>query len=266
MIHATFCYCFKDGDFADNLKRLAGCGFEAVEIWQHDLESRPLHETAKALQDAGLKCSQICPYFNFVHSADEWHESMDVGLRCIDYSRDLGNPLIRVFTGPLGQDLRVCGADATPQQWDAAIRGLAGLCAQAEKHGVRFCLEVHPGTLAEDSHTTLKLISAVQSDSLVANPQIPLRGEDPWYSLGRLAGHIAHFHAHNWSDRLDGTATFLAAGIFDWERYLRTALRDGFDGCVSIEHASVSGQGDPWKAAEVDGAYLCQLADKLNVP
>ncbi len=263
MIHSSFCYCFK-GDFADNLKKIADCGFEAVEIWASELESRPIEETAKALQNAGLKCSQICPYFNFVHSMDEWQESIELGLRYIEYSRALGNPLIRVFTGPLKESERVCGIDATPEQWDAAIRGLAALCGEAEKYGVRFCLEVHPGTLAEDSHTTLKLINGVKSPSLVTNPQIPLRDEDPWYSLGRLAGHIAHFHAHNWSDRLDGTMVPLAEGIFDWESYLKMALIDGFDGYVSIEHAGASGGGDPWKAARIDGPYLRELAAKLN--
>lgn len=263
MIHSSFCYCFNDGDFADNLKRLAACGYEAVEIWSHDLESRPLEETAEALKAAGLKCSQICPYFNFVHSMDDLQDSMDLGLKYIDYSRALGNPLIRVFTGPLQPEQRVSPEDATPEQWDAAIRGLALLCAEAEKHDVRFCLEVHPGTLAEDSHSTLRLINTVNSPSLVANPQIPLKDEDPWYSLGRLAGHVAHFHAHNWSDRLDGKLTFLGEGIFDWESYLRTAVKDGFDGYVSIEHATAVGDGDPWKAAEVNGAYLRELAKKI---
>lgn len=263
MIHSSFCYCLKEGEFEENLRRIAGCGFEAVEIWAHDLEARPIEATAEALAGAGLKCSQICPYFNFVHSIDEWQASIELGLRYIGYSRALGNPLIRVFTGPLGE-AGVSGIDATEEQWDAATRGLAGLCMEAEQHGVRFCLEVHPGTLAEDSHTTLRLIKAVRSPSLVANPQIPLRDEDPWYSLGRLAGHVAHFHAHNWSDRLDGALTPLSQGIFDWEEYLRKAIKDGFDGYVSIEHADAAGGGDPWKAAEADGPYLRELTTRLN--
>jgi sugar phosphate isomerase/epimerase len=169
-----------------------------------------------------------------------------------------------VFTGPLAQDTQVTSATASPEQWDAAARGLALLCAEAEKHGVRFCIEIHPGTLAENSHSALRLLEPVNSPSLVANPQIPLLDEDPWYSLGRLAGHIGHFHAHNWSDHLDGTLTPLARGIFDWESYLRKALEDGFDGYVSIEHANVSGGGDPWRAAEIDGPYLRDLAASLN--
>ena len=264
MIRSSFCYCFADGDFADNLKRLADCGFEAVELWSYDLESRPIEQTARDLRRAGLVCSQICPYFDFVHSADEWQESVELGMRYIEYSRALGNPLIRVFTGPLGEGVRVCSAEALPEQWDAAIRGLAGLCAEAEKHKVRFCLEVHPGTLAEDSHSTLRLIRGVGSPNLVANPQIPLLNEDPWYSLGRLAGHVAHCHAHNWSDRVGGTLAPIARGIFDWESYLRTAQADGFDGFVSVEHARDSGGGDPWKAAAIDGPYLRELASRLG--
>lgn len=262
MIHPSFCYCFKEGDFTDNLKRLADCGFEGVEIWSYDLEARSIEETAQALSDSGIKCSQICPYFNFVESFDDWHESMEIGMRYIEYARALENPLVRVFTGPMAQERRVSGRTATIEQWDAAMRGLALLCAEAEKHDVRFCLEIHPGQLMEDSHSALKLINAVRSPSLVVNPQIPLMDEDPWYSLGRLAGHIGHFHAHNWSDEIGGTITFLPRGIFDWETYLRKALRDGFDGYVSIEHAPAI--GDPWEVAEVNGAYLRELAGKLN--
>lgn len=263
MIHSSFCYCFNEGDFDENLRRLADLGFEAVEIWQRDLESRPIEETRRSLDAAGLKCSQICPYFNFVYSADEWQESLEIGLRYIDHARELGSPLIRVFTGPLDASLRVTSDAASDEQWDAAIRGLAMLCSQAEPHGIKFCIEVHPGTLAEDSHSTLRLIEGVRSPSLVANPQIPLKNEEPWYTLGRLAGHIGHFHAHNWSDHLGGTLTPLAKGVFDWEAYLRTAVADGFDGYVSLEHTNVSGGGDPWAAAEIDGPYLRELAVRL---
>lgn len=263
MIHSSFCYCFKEGDFTDNLKRIADYGFEAVEIWSYDLEARPIEETVKALDEAGLKCSQICPYFNFVHSMDEWQASIELGMRYIEYSRALGNPLIRVFSGPLGERA-VWGNDASAEQWDAAIRGLAYLCVEAEKHGVRFCLECHPGVLHDNSHHALRLIDGVKSPSLTANPQVPLLGEDPWYSIGRLAGHIAHFHAHNWSDHLEGKLTFLGSGILDWEAILTMALEDGFDGYVSIEHAKESGGGDAWKTASVEGPYLNELARKLN--
>lgn len=261
MIHSSFCYCFEDGDFADNLKRLAGYGFEAVELWHGELEKRPIEETVQALADAGLKCSQICPYFNFVHSTDEWYESLQIGMEYIERAKALGNPLIRVFTGPLGEN-EVCGADASPEQWDAAIRGLALLCAQAEDDGIKFCLEIHHGQLAEDSHTALRLLEGVRSPSLVANPQIKLKDEDPWYSLGRLAGHIAHFHAHNWDE--NGNWVLLSKGLFDWESYLAMALKDGFDGCVSIEHAGITGGGNPWVAAEADGRYLSEMMSRIN--
>jgi len=262
MIYSSFCYCFKEGDFADNLKRIASCGYDGVEIWSYDLETRPIDKTVEALENAGLKCAQICPYFNFVGSFDDWSNSMQIGTQYIEYARALGSPLVRVFTGPMAEEQRVSGQFATIEQWDAAMRGLALLCAEAEKYGVRFCLEIHPGQLMEDSHSALRLVEAVRSSNLVVNPQIPLRNEDPWYSLGRLAGHIGHFHAHNWTDTIGGTLTTLPNGIFDWESYLKQALEDRFDGFVSIEHAPAI--GDPWEIASINGAYLSELAGKLN--
>ncbi len=264
MIKPSFCYCFGMDNFAENLKRIADCGFEAIEIWSYDLEAQPLEVIKKALSDAGLGVAQLCPYFNFVCSTDEWYSSVELGQQYIDYAKELNSPLIRVFTGPMSHDQQVPGNKASDEQWDAAARGLKMLCIAAEPLGIKFCLEVHHGQLAEDSNTTLRLINYVDMPNLVANPQIPLMDEDPYYSLEKLKGHIGHFHTHNWSDKIGGELTLISKGIFDWEAFLKQAILGGFDGYVSLEHAKLSSPDDPWKAAEIDGPFFRELTQKLN--
>lgn len=259
MLKSAFCYAFGLDNLREKLLRLKReGGFDGVEFWHNlvwDVDKARLRDY---LDEAGLACAQICPYFEFTEGEAAWERSLELGREYICISRQLGKPLIRVFTG------HVSAAEAAPEQWQAAIRALQILCDEAADEGIRFCLEIGHG-LMSSSAATLRLLEGVNRPNLGVNLQVCLPDEDPWYTLERLGPHTIHMHAHNWPGRLGGTEiTWLDSGVLDYETFLGKLLTYGFDGYVSVEHVDHHGKHDPWVTASVDGRYLARLKRRLN--
>lgn len=268
MFKTGFCYVFGPDDLETALPRLAALGYDGVEFWDDLLTEvdrrRGIDYLADLLRHSGLSCAQICPYFDFVDGPESWEKSIQVGERYLRWAITLGRPLIRIFTGKLWGKSVVGSANATAEQWDAAIRGIQHLCDLAAPHGVRLALECHRGSLMDQSDSTLRLLEGVNRLNLGVNLQVPLEGEASWYSLERLGRYTVHVHAHNWvvrSGRIE--LTFLADGELNYPRFLRRLMGFGFDGYVSIEHPDHGGRHDPWETAEVEGRYLAALKREL---
>jgi sugar phosphate isomerase/epimerase len=99
----------------------------------------------------------------------------------------------------------------------------------------------------------------VDRTNLTVNLQPPLRGESLQESAERLGPHVTHLHAHNWIGGW-GNFTYLDQGDEDFEAFLRTLRRQGFDGYISIEHAAK----DPFGFAEHNIKYLRSLIKRLE--
>jgi sugar phosphate isomerase/epimerase len=260
-----FCWSWDAMELDSRLRRLAAMGYDGVEFWDATLVQLDIDRLADSLRAAGIAAAQLCPYFNFVDGQSLWDESMRLAERYIAWSVKLDRPLLRVFTGMPWGDKTVGPDKATPQQWEAAIRGLQRICDMAAPHGVRFALECHTGSLMEDSPSTLRLIGGVARPNLGVNLQIPLKSglESIQTSIEELGRYTWHMHAHNMTALVGGELMPLGEGVIDYPSVLRDLRERGFDGYVSIEHATYNGKRDPWIVGEHEAGYLRALREKM---
>jgi sugar phosphate isomerase/epimerase len=264
-IELAFCWCFGSESPEATLPRLRDCGFDGVELWPAPLDEFGTARWAAALSANGMRCAQLCPYFDFVHGPARLAPSQHQFEKFIAAANVLGCQRLRVFTGPPWGEGVVGKDEATAEQWHDAIEGLKSFCDQAAAHGIELCLECHEGSLMEDSPSALRLLTGVERPNLTTNLQLPLRNE-PWQtSLAELGRFTSHIHIHNWTEALGiGDLTFLEEGAFDWEPVVRELVRQlGRSVCLSVEHADHGRRHDPWQTAARDGAYLQSLKRKI---
>lgn len=248
------CNVFKFEDLQRGLGYIAGLGYDGTEFWEKHLCELDVDQLAEQLNQIQLSVAQICPYFNFTGTQAEWDESVAVAETYIDYSRRLpGKPLIRVFTGKAGS------ADATPEQWQAGVKGLRKACELAAPDGIGFALETHHGSLMDTLESTTRLLDDVGMDNLGVNYQ-PGPKMGPWQDWVEQLGHrMVHFHCHNYGD--DGKATFLDEGAYyDFAEFVDAVAKKGFNGYLSVEHGYHS--GDVWETARHEIRHLKPLAAK----
>jgi sugar phosphate isomerase/epimerase len=268
MFKIGFCYPteWNATEIPAAMLRLKRLGYDGVEFWEQTLRNTEIDRVADALRAADIACAQLCPYFNFVDGPALWDNSLRIAEEYIGWSVRLGTPLLRVFTGKPWGDGVVGPDDATPAQWDAAIAGLQRVCDMAAPHGVRYALECHTGSLMEDTPNTLRLLDGVNRPNLGVNLQLPLKdGQEPIdVSVNALGRYTWHMHAHNFSAYVGGVQLPLGEGILDYPALLTRLMADGFDGYVSIEHATYGGKRDPWAIAAQEGAYLTHVREQLK--
>lgn len=262
----AFCWCFgPEVTPEDGCRKLADYGFEAVELWPEALARFGVRRWAAALQLSGLRCAQLCPYFDVVRGNHAAVASMAQLAGFLALAEALQCPRLRTFTGPPWGDEVVGPAHATDAQWHSAGEQLARLCDLAALHGVELCLECHEGSLMEDSASTRKLLNLVNRDNLTVNLQFPLVGETWQHSVEHLGPQTVHLHMHDWSDHPGGTLTNLGRGIFPWLAVMHALLAHAPRALVwSVEHADHHGRSDPWTTAAHDGPWLRTLRDQCG--
>jgi sugar phosphate isomerase/epimerase len=265
LITLAFCWCFKDTEPQAGLARLRSFGFEGIELWPDYLNAFGASAWAQALEEAGMRCVKLCPYFNFMRGEESLATSRQMLVEYLAAAKALDCSRLRVFTGPPWGEGVVGGAQATSHQWQDAISGLREFCDRAAAQGVELCLECHEGSLMEDAPSALRLLHGVDRENLTVNLQLPLLNE-PWTkSLELLGDRTTHIHIHNWTGGLgEGDLTFLDAGKFDWRPVLEDlCVKRQRPLCLSVEHADHHGRDDAWESARRDGAYLNKLRAEL---
>ncbi len=241
--------------------RLREYKFDGIELWPNPLRDYGVKRWAKALENEGLACLQLCPYFNFMEGPLKISESRKQLEDFMRVAEGLACKRIRVFTGPPWGE-GVVGADqATPEQWDAAIGSLREFCDCADQEDMELCLECHGGSLMENSSSTLRLISSIGRPNLTVNLQLPLLNEDWKVSLEKLGAHTSHLHIHNWTRGMgEGELTYFCEGAFDWKPVFQRLLVDfRRTVCFSIEHADHGQKHDPLETIKRDGPFLRRL-------
>jgi sugar phosphate isomerase/epimerase len=129
----------KPWDLPTAVTHYADAGAGGVTVWRDALEGRPLAESRKRIEDAGLSLVSLCRG-GFFPAADPVgrEAALDENRRCIDEAAALGAPLV----------VLVCGA--VPRMPLARARsqiaeGIAAVLPHAEAAGVRLAIEpLHP--------------------------------------------------------------------------------------------------------------------------
>jgi sugar phosphate isomerase/epimerase len=267
-IDLACCWEYGETEPTEGLKRLKSLGFEGIELWPRFLEPDGAPQAwRQALSDTGVRCAQLCPYFDFVSGPEKIEESRRQLEQFLEYSRLLSCSRLRVFTGPVPLDRAVGASRATEAQWSAAIQSLQQFCDRALDEGVELCLECHEGMLMEDSEGALRLLTGVNRPNLTTNLQIPLLNEDWKTSVRNLGATTTHLHVHNWYGEpgdFGQSLTSLSEGSFDWQPVLTELVNKmGRRVCVSIEHLTHGGRDDPWRTAVRDGPFLTKLRKRV---
>lgn len=246
-------------DDAKLLARLDELGYDGVEVWGYTFDKLGVDGVRETLAPYGFEMASVNPYFDFTTSDETYEDSLRMIDEYVGYALELGAKRIRTFTSKMNS-IETSDA-ATPEEWERGINGLREVCDRAAPHGIQAVMEVHfgDGQLYDTSESTLRLLNEVGRDNLTVNLQPPLRGETLQESAERLGPYTTHLHAHNWEGGW-GTFKYLDDGDEDFEAFLRTVRKHGFDGYVSIEHAV----WDPYGFAEHNAAYLKELFEKLE--
>ena len=244
-------------DMEKAVPRLAELGYDGLEFWEQYLKDADLGWVKVISDEHDLEIVQICPYFDFTTSSETREKSIRDAETFIGYAVELGCPFIRTYTGNVGS------ANATPEQWDACVKGLQKVCEMGKPHGISFPLETHQvihhgPNLTDTSPTTLKLLNDVGMDNLSVNLQTPLVGESVFHTAEELGEHVVHLHAHNWVGAWP-KLTFLDSGDVDFFAFIRVLRAKGFDGYISIEHGS---HHPPYETAEHEIEYLKRLIEE----
>ncbi|MDR0534545.1 MAG: sugar phosphate isomerase/epimerase [Verrucomicrobiales bacterium] len=265
-IDLAFCWVFKETEPKQGLQKLKSCGFEGIELWPDAIKQYGIATWKQALTETGMRCFQLCPYFNFMGGETTIGASRVMLDEYLTYARELDCKRLRVFTGPPWGEGVVSGRDATKRQWKDSIESLTEFCDKAANDEVELCLECHEGSLMEDGPLALRLIHGVNRKNLTANLQVPLLNET-WEESVRLLGpYTTHIHIHNWPGEIGGSnpITYLEAGRFDWRPVLdKLCNEQGQHLCLSVEHGDHYGVDDPWETARRDGAFLQQLCRQI---
>lgn len=241
-------------------------GYDGIELWKQYLDSADLDWVRRACAQAGLEIFQVCPYFDFTASPESYEVTLREAERFVGYARTLGARWVRTYTGRIGS------ADATDEQWERCVQGLRLVCDMGAPFGIEFPLETHqvihhPACLTDTSASTLRLLDLVERPNLRVALQTPLKGETPEHSAETLGPRVVQVQAHNWigaTAETWGTLTYLDAGDLDFANHIRILRRHGFDGVISIDHPTHSGQ-DKWDdVAAREIGYLRRLIAGLS--
>ncbi len=211
------------------LPLLADAGYDAVELWAPhvtDLGEAGLTAVEAALAETGLEPAMVSPYFDFTTSDETAEASLAHGREVLALARRLGGRNVRCFTGKTGS------AEATPAQWDRAVRCLRALADAAAGDGIGLALETHSRNLMDTVASARDLVERVARANVGLILQPGTFAADPLGATRALAPLARHVHATN---RKDGERARLEEGAIDWSAVLAILVDAGFGGAVSVE-------------------------------
>lgn len=245
----------------DALPRLAGMGYEAVEICAADRWPTAPHRISAAdrqrlralIQALGLDMPALMLFVNLLApEGPELEQQTTLFRAACALARDLSADEAPVVTTGLGSSGLSWDA-ARPSVWERAAR--FGEIAAGE--GCRLALEPHVGALLDRPERVVPLMEDLHSPSLGLNFDIShfsVAGYDRAETIRALAPYAFHTHVKD-GRMVDGKVQFLlpGEGDFDYPAYFREMAQAGWSGPITVE---VSAQifnrpgYDPWPAAE----------------
>ncbi len=283
----VFTALFQDQSLEKALDILAGFGVDAVEIGTGGfvgnthcnprklLESdSKLKEFKKTVEDKGLFISALSCHGNALHPQESIAKAhREAFCSTVLLAEKLGVERINTFAGCPGSSDEdknpnwiTCPwppyfSETVKWQWEKKIipywREEAILL---KKHGVKVCLEMHPGDSVYCPEKLLKLREAV-GEEIGCNfdpSHLFWQGIDPILAVRKLGEAIYHVHAKDtkinlfnsrvngvldtkpYSDEINRSWIFRTVGYghsYDfWKEFLSTLRLVGYDDVLSIEH------------------------------
>ncbi|MHC4885495.1 MAG: sugar phosphate isomerase/epimerase family protein [Planctomycetota bacterium] len=180
-------------DVDELLPKMAEAGFTAIEMWQFHVSGKSLDEvkaTRRLMDELGLTCPVIGAYPQFHLEGDEAEAEAETQMGLLDRAEILGAPVIKMFLG------RVKGSEISDAQMALTEERVARWSEAAKARGIRFCAELHGGTLFDPEETGAAFL-AKHPELEMAICYQPYQWDDTQACMdlaGRYAGWIMHVH------------------------------------------------------------------------
>lgn len=266
-------------------------GFDGVDIsdsW--NLRNLPPHELADIgarVQDAGLALPTLSSMGKTLHAPDLGAHNLASLLASLDVAHALEVPLVNLslstpripgVTPTFGVANTPGGSrGASDQDFDITIQRLQTLCRKADTLGIRLSLELHDRSLADSPASLIRILDAVGSDTLGANPDLTNgyraydTPDDTWQStLEQLAPRTNLWHINNLQRvhvpdiaRSVFVEAALGEGDIDYRWALNVMRHAGFDGWVVIENKS---SRDTFELSQAGIRYMKALLSADAMP
>ncbi|QCI66068.1 sugar phosphate isomerase/epimerase family protein [Phreatobacter stygius] len=192
-----------------------GSGFDGIELWGVHARNLSGGYHAEWLAAHGLRVPMLSDYLPLDAPRDSLTERMADFCRL---ARNWRAPRLRTFAGTKGS------AVTSPEERAHVVSGLRMAAGYLANHGLRLLVETHPGTLADNTASLLRLLEEVDHPALKVNfdaLHVWEGGDDLLAAHDRLADHIDYYHLKNVRDRSD-LAVFEPANV-----YAASGRRDG---------------------------------------
>lgn len=237
-------------------------------VWDKEIGDHDRAELAKIkglVEDHGMKVPCITRHIFTGGSVQMSTKVTDEGYqlqleslrRCIAVAKELGSPLVRIFSGR--KEMILFGRNGAEQwnvakgAWDALPGLIEPAVRIAEEADITLVVETGNGTMVNSSWTARKLIDAIGSDRLKVlwDPANNRYAHEEMYPDGydAIRGHIGHIHIKDVHvDTPKATLEVREIGkgqLADQFQPLADALRaDDYAGVISLESVYHPGNGN----------------------
>ena len=197
--------------------------------------------------DAGVQIAMLVTYADFTHpDAAERTRQVSELRRFIDVAAQLGTPFIRVTAGQAHPGLERAAAT----EW--AVKGLTACLDDAAAKGVTLCYENHTkgyawtyNDFSQPSDIFLEIVERTEGTDLrllfdTANTLAT--GDDPLRVLALVKDRVSMIHTNDLARVGYFEPVLLGAGVSPIVGIYKMLHENGFDGWVSVEEASKTGE------------------------
>lgn len=234
---------------ADLVGTLSKAGYTSVELngdqWSNgftphvtpELGPERRAEIARSLAGAGMSISALSACLHLVKETEAERKAGIAYLKqSIDLARDIGAPVVWVFTGRKPPDMDI----GVARKHLAAA--LDEVCDYAKGKGVQFGVEgcsMHIVCRIEEYLDLFRAIPGADLRVAFDPTHFQLRDEDPVKAAEALIERISNYHVKDSIGRYpEFKCVPLGTGEVDLKAVTRTLARLGYDGVASVEYES----------------------------
>jgi len=214
----------KNTPLVDFVDQLADVGADGIELWGRHLENLDeagMEALARAIDETGQKVVVLGPYWDFSSSDEAVERSLEEADDYLRVKDVFGCSKIRVFTGA------PASAEATEENWERALNGLARLARMYNGTGVTFVVETHRNQLADTPESCRRLMENLDEPAVRLNYQA-MTGA-PADELESIYPWVSHVHVSR-ATRFGEKA----------EEVMKALAMRGYDGTVTVEFCTDS--------------------------
>lgn len=271
------------------LEQVAGLGFANVELGGVREENlRAVYDDRKELkmrcQDLGLKVVNFCPVLpELVHPEKARRfQALDLFKLAVEAATFFGCETIQTdsylpplefvgeapYKNAIGYgkrfQIKVDPAFRWDDLWSWLVDSIGACADEAERAGLKFCLEPRVGEIVSNTDALLRLMDAVENDSFGAvldTGHQHAQKEILPFSIEKLGRRVYYVHVSD-NDGQTNQHLALGRGTVDWDGVFLTLKKHGFDGYVGVDVGGVPDLDAQYRESK---AFLESLAARLGV-